>query len=111
MNRAKLSERDVGPDRHRVLCVVLSRLEARTVWICPAGSGQRRLDRLTGGSHHENIQSCDGNLIARPCYGMFGLGVELRICLLQKLVSGGGGLNIRAVVDEIPDRDTRREFG
>ena len=48
VNRAEASEPHVGSDRHRILGIVLSRLEARTIGIHPAGSGQSRLDRLTG---------------------------------------------------------------
>src|SRR5712691_6695408 len=76
VNRAKVSEPQVGPDRHRVLGIVLSRLEARTIWIRPASSWQRRLDRLTGGRHDEYIQARDGYLASRFCYGVLPFRVE-----------------------------------
>src|SRR2546423_2168588 len=101
----------MGPARHGFLCFVLSGLETRAIWIRPAGSRQCRLDCFTGGSHHEHIQTRDRNLIAWPCDGVPGLGVELWIRPLQELISSGGGLNVPAVVDEIPDWDTRGEFG
>src|SRR5258705_3773982 len=79
MNRAKLSECDIGPDRHRVLCIVLSRLEARTVWIRPASSRESRLGRLARGRHHEYVQASNRNLHAGSGYCVLRLGVELWI--------------------------------
>jgi hypothetical protein len=110
MDRAELSERHIHADRHRVLCIVLSGTEARTIWIRPAGSGQCRSDRLTSGSHNEDIQAGDGNLHAGSCYGVRCFAVELWIDLLQKFIGSGTGLNVRAMVDEIADLDTRGEL-
>ncbi len=110
VNRAKSAERHVDADRHRVLGVVLSRLEARTIWIRAAGAWQRRLDRLASGRHDKDIQTRDRNPGARSRDAVPGFGVELRIRLLQKFVGGGTRLNIRAVIDEMADRNARREF-
>jgi hypothetical protein len=110
MNGAKLSEPYISADRHRVLCIVLSSLEARTELIRPAGAGQCRLDRLTSGSYDEYIQAGDGNFHARFCYCVIRLGVELWIRLLQEFICCGGGLNVRAMVDERPDPHTRGEL-
>ena len=42
---------------------------------------------------------------------MLSFGVELWIRPLQEFIGGGAGLNVGAVIDEIPDRDARGELG
>ena len=42
---------------------------------------------------------------------MFCLRIKLRIRLLQEVIGSGARLHVRAVVDELADRNARRQFG
>ena len=110
MNRAELSERHIEC-RPTSSSALFSPGLKLAQYSSPCRLGQCRSDRLAGGGHHEHIQACDGNLAARFCHRVLGFCVELWIRLLQKLIGGGTRLNVRAVVDEIPDGDARCELG
>ena len=110
MDGAEFSERDVDADRHRILGVALCGLEVRAIGIGSAGARQRRLDGLAGGRHDLHIETGDRNLVARFGDRVFGIGVELRVDLRQEFIDRGGRLGVRAVVDEMPDRDALGEF-
>src|SRR5437867_2519895 len=110
MNRAKFSERHVGSDGLRIFGIVLSGFEVGAIRIRPARAGQRRLDRFTSRSHYSNIETGHGNLVAGFRDGVLRLGVKRRINLLQKLVGSSAGLNVRAMIDELANRDMRSEL-
>jgi hypothetical protein len=42
---------------------------------------------------------------------VFRLGVQRRISLLQKLIGNSARLNVRAMIDELANRDVRCELG
>ena len=112
MRHPELPERDDAPDRLGVLARVdVLRLEARAVRVRPARAGKRRLDGFARRADDAPVQARNRDLVAGLRDGVLRLAVKRRIRLLQKFVGGGGRLNVRAMVDEIPDRDARRELG
>src|SRR3954462_11708538 len=111
MNRPKLAETYVSPDRLRILGVALSAFKVRAIWIPHTAAGQRRLDRLTGGHHHAYVETLHRNFVARFYYSMLRFGVKLRVSLLEKRVSQLARLDVRAMVDELSNGDSGSQLG
>src|ERR1700756_4273074 len=77
MDRAEFSERDDDADRHHILVIFVSWLEAGAIGVRRTGSGQYRLDSLACGGHYLHIQARDRDLVARLGDGVLSLGVKL----------------------------------
>src|SRR5262245_59110574 len=110
MKGAKFSESNMNADRLGILRIVLSGLEFCTIRIGFAGARKRTLDDLTGRGHHKCVETGNSNLVAGFRHCVFCLAVKLRIRALQKGIGRGGRLSVCAMVDELTDGDSLREF-
>src|SRR5579864_1672278 len=110
MNGPKFAKRNVGPDRLRVLGVVLSRLVTGAIGIAFALAAERSFEHLSGGRYHYPIQTSHGDCIAGLYYPVRGVGIKRGVGLLQKLVGRWCGLYVRSMVDELFDGNELCEF-
>ena len=67
--------------------------------------GSGNLDHVTGRRHDPPVEPRYRDVVAGLRDRMFRLSRKRRIDVLQELVDAGGGLDVRAVVDEVPDGD------
>ncbi len=111
MQRAEFSELDVDADRHRVLGIVVARLEAGAIRIGRARAGKRGLYGRAGGGHHPHLDARDRDPVARLHDRVSRLGVELRVRFRNKVIGRRRGLNVRPMIDEMLDRDELGELG
>ena len=58
-----------------------------------------------------HVEAGDRDLVAGLDDRVLGVGVELRIDLREEFIGGGRRLQVRPVVDEMPDRDALGELG
>src|ERR1700722_2835921 len=110
MDGAESSERDVNADRHRVLRVARSALEARAIGVGSARIRQCRFDSLAGGRYNLHLEAGDGNSVVWFGDRMLGVRVESGIVVCQKFIHRRRWLDIGSMVDEMPDRDPLCEF-
>ena len=111
MHRAKFPERNVDPDRLRVLGVVVARLEIGAIRIRLARAGKRRLNRLARRGDDAHIETRHRNPVAGFDDSVLCLGVERRVRLRQKRVGSFARLDVGAVIDELANLDLRSQLG
>src|SRR5579872_2903074 len=107
MRHPKFSESDDASHGHSVLhaavVILFLELEIGAVRVRLSGSGKRLGDHLSRRANKAPVQSSNRELIAGFCDHVPGLTVKLGISCLQKCIGSCVGLNVRAMVDEIPD--------
>src|ERR1700690_4327494 len=116
MHDPKLPERYHTADGIRVLdaavVILVPGLESRAFRVGMASAWQLILDHISCRSHDAPVEACNRNPVAGFHYRVLCFGVERRIYVLEKLFAVDVGLLcVRAVVDEIPYLDARRELG
>src|SRR6266478_3736842 len=114
MRHPKLSEGDDASDRHRVLhaavVILILGLEVRAVGVGLSGARERLRDYFSRRADQAPVQPSNRELVAGLRDHMLGLTVKLGIRCLQKGIGNWIGLNVGAMVDEIPDGDSPGKF-
>ncbi len=114
MRHPKFSEGDDASDRHRVLhaavVILILGLEVRAVRVRLPGARERLRDYFSRGADQAPVEPSNGELVAGFSDHVFGLTVKFGIRRLQKGIGNWIGLNVGAMVDEIPDGDTPGKF-
>src|ERR1700730_4511355 len=100
MNGAEFSKAHVDANRLGILGIVFSWFEIGAIRIRPSGTRQRTLDRFTSGRNNANVETSEGDLVARFHDGVLGVGIKLRVCFLEKCIGGLTRLNVGSVVDK-----------
>src|SRR5213594_2914000 len=106
MEHAEVAVRDDDSDRLPVFSLVHAlRVRTRAIRIHLSGSRQRRFDRLACGRDNSHIDFVERNRVTPIDDCMLRAAVELWIRLRQERVGFRIGSNVRAMVDELANRN------
>lgn len=114
MRHPKFSERDDTSDGHRVLdpaiLIFFFWLKVRAVGVRFSRARERFRDYFSRGADQAPVQSGNRELVGGFCDHVLGLTVKLGIRCLHKGIGNRIGLDVWAMVNEIPDGNSARQI-
>src|SRR5438046_7989414 len=110
MDGVEFAECEEGCNGLRIFCVVVSALESCTLRIRLAAAGQWIRDDVSSRRDYCGIETGDREFVSGLRDSVLRLAVKLGIDILQKVIGRFCRLDVRAMINELLDRDMRSQF-